>query len=84
MTTDTEDIAIVAKALAQLTAEVEKMTKTVANLVNKNLQSEALAVEQQERIDKAARELLEVSNRIEVAANALRSQESPGKSSPRP
>ena len=84
MTTDAEDIAILAKALAQLTAQVGTMTKTLASLVNKNLQSEALAVEQQERIDKAARELLEISNRIDVAATVLRSQVSPETSSPRP
>ena len=84
MTTDAEDIAILAKALAQLTAQVGTMTTTLASLVSRNMQSEALAVEQQERIDKAARELLEVSSRIEVGANALRSQVSPQTSSPRP
>jgi len=74
MTAEEGEIAILAKALAELTAQVATMTKTVASLVNKNIQSEALAVEQQERIDSAAQQLLEVSNRIELAANALRRQ----------
>ena len=74
MATDKEDIAILAKALAELTAQVATITKTVAALASKNIQSEALAVGQQERIDNAAQELLEVSNRIESAANALRRQ----------
>ena len=74
MTAEEGEIAILAKALAELTAQVATMTKTVASLVNKNIQSEALAVEQQERIDHAAQALLEVSNRIEGAANALRRQ----------
>ena len=74
MTAEEGEIAILAKALVELTAQVATMTKTVASLVNKNIQSEALAVEQQERIDSAAQQLLEVSNRIELAANALRRQ----------
>jgi peptidoglycan hydrolase CwlO-like protein len=60
-----QDTAAIAAQLADLTRAVERMT----------MQLEAVrkrADTQQERIDLAARELAEVSARLQAAANALR------------
>ena len=77
MTAD-EDIASVAGQLADLTRTVEEMNglkalreRADSQQVRANSQQERAEV-QQERIDLAARELAEVSDRLQAAANALR------------
>ena len=74
-----EDIASVAGQLADLTRTVNEMNsqlkalseRTDAQQVRVNSQQDRTDV-QQERIDLAARELAEVSDRLQAAANALR------------
>jgi molecular chaperone GrpE (heat shock protein) len=74
-----QDIASVAGQLADLTRTVEAMNGQLAGLreradsqqVRANSQQERTDV-QQERIDLAAKELTEVSDRLQAAANALR------------
>jgi peptidoglycan hydrolase CwlO-like protein len=60
-----EDIAAVAGQLADLTRAVEQMANQLGAVRER-------ADTQQERIDLAARELAEVSTRLQAAANALR------------
>ena len=67
-----QDTEIVASQLADLTREVEKLTKELAAVRSRADTAQERADTQQERIDLAARELAEVSHRIQAAANALR------------
>jgi hypothetical protein len=60
-----EDTAVIAGQLADLTRAVEQMANQLATVRER-------ADTQQERIDLAARELAEVSSRLQAAANALR------------
>jgi peptidoglycan hydrolase CwlO-like protein len=60
-----EDIAAVAGQLADLTRAVEHMANQLGAVRER-------ADTQQERIDLAAKELAEVSTRLQAAANALR------------
>lgn len=60
-----EDTAVIAGQLADLTRAVEHMANHLDAVRER-------ADTQQERIDLAARELAEVSNRLQAAANALR------------
>jgi DNA repair ATPase RecN len=60
-----EDTAAIAAQLADLTRAVERMTMQLDAVRER-------ADTQQERIDLAARELAEVSTRLQAAANALR------------
>ena len=74
-----EDTAIIASQLAELTKTVESMAAQLKALGERadnerqraDKQQERSEV-QQERIDLAARELAEVSDRLQAAANALR------------
>lgn len=74
-----EDTAIIAGQLADLTRTVEQMASQLKLLRERadteqeraNKQQERTEI-QQERIDLAARELAEVSARLQAAANALR------------
>jgi chromosome segregation ATPase len=74
-----EDTAIIASQLADLTRTVEQMASQLQTLRERadseqqraDKQQERSEV-QQERIDLAARELAEVSDRLQAAANALR------------
>jgi hypothetical protein len=74
-----EDTAIIAGQLAELTRTVENMAGQLKALRERadneqeraDKQQERSEV-QQERIDLAARELAEVSDRLQAAANALR------------
>jgi molecular chaperone GrpE (heat shock protein) len=74
-----EDTAIIAGQLAELTRMVEGMADQLQSLRDRadseqqraDKQQERSEV-QQERIDLAARELAEVSDRLQAAANALR------------
>jgi uncharacterized protein YoxC len=74
-----EDIASVAGQLAALTRTVQEMEGQLTALLERadseqiraNSQQERAEV-QQERIDLAARELAEISERLQAAANALR------------
>jgi len=77
--TTEEDIAAVAGQLAELTHEVEEMAAQLKALRDRaDNQERAVGIQreqaevQQERIDLAARELAEVSARIQAAADALR------------
>jgi hypothetical protein len=70
--TDREDIAAVAGQLADLTQTVEKMGGQVKEMRESAASQQARSDVQQERIDLAARELAEVSERLQAAANALR------------
>jgi DNA repair ATPase RecN len=60
-----QDTAAIAAQLADLTRAVERMTMQLDAVRER-------ADTQQERIDLAARELAEVSTRLQAAANALR------------
>ena len=74
-----EDTAIIAGQLAELTRTVESMAAQLQSLRDRadseqeraDKQQERSEV-QQERIDLAARELAEVSDRLQAAASALR------------
>jgi molecular chaperone GrpE (heat shock protein) len=69
-----EDIATVAGQLAALTQSVEEMAGQL-NEVRERSESERERMDiQQERIDLAARELTDVSGRLQAAANASESQ----------
>jgi peptidoglycan hydrolase CwlO-like protein len=70
--TDQEDIASVAGQLADLTHTVEAMEKRLDAVRERADNQQERANTQQERIDLAARELAEVSERLQAAANALR------------
>jgi hypothetical protein len=63
--TEQQDTAMIAGQLADLTQAVEKMASQLVAMRER-------ADTQQERIDLAARELAEVSTRLQAAANALR------------
>jgi molecular chaperone GrpE (heat shock protein) len=67
-----EDIASVAGQLADLTRAVEQMAGQLKALGERADTQQERADTQQERIDLAARELTEVSDRLQAAANALR------------
>ena len=74
-----DDIAKVAEHLADLTRTVDAMAKQLQTLIDRadNAQVRADSQQsrtevQQERIDLAARELADVSERLQAAANALR------------
>jgi SMC interacting uncharacterized protein involved in chromosome segregation len=77
--TTREDIATVAGQLADLTQTVEKMQRQLVGVVeransqqDKADRQQARADVQQERIDLAAKELADVSVRLQAAADALR------------
>ncbi len=72
--TEDEDTALIAVQLAELTHTVEEMAKEFRTLLERTSTQQARADVQQERIDLAARELAEVSERIQAAANALRNE----------
>jgi len=65
MTKQEDDTAAIAAQLADLTRAVEEMAKQLSTMRDR-------ADTQQERIDLAAKELTEVSDRLQAAANALR------------
>ncbi len=67
-----DDTAIVAAQLADLTRAVEQMAEQLRALRTRADNAQERADTQQERIDLAARELTEVSDRLQAAANALR------------
>jgi uncharacterized membrane protein len=74
-----EDIALVAGQLANLTRTVAEMETRIRTLYERAENQQARADQQrerteiqQERIDLAARELAEVSARLQAAADALR------------
>jgi hypothetical protein len=70
--TDGQDIAVVARQLADLTRTVEKMGAQLKEIRESAATERERSDVQQERIDLAARELAEVSERLQAAANALR------------
>ena len=70
--TEKENIAIIAAQLAELTHTVEEMEKRLQGVLERAASQQMRADVQQERIDMAARELTEVSDRLQAAANALR------------
>ena len=70
--TTRDDIANVAGQLADLTRTVEEMATQLGALRAGAEQQQERADTQQERIDLAAKELAEVSERLQAAANALR------------
>ena len=70
--TEDADIALIAGQLADLTHVVEDMAEQLQRLLKEAAGQRTRADVQQERIDLAARELTEVSDRLQAAANALR------------
>lgn len=67
-----EDIAAVAGQLAVLTDTVEKMAIQLGEVRERaDIERERSDI-QQERVELAARELADVSDRLQAAANALR------------
>jgi len=71
MTTE-EDIATVARQLADLTQMVEAMASQMNELLGRADDQRLRTDTQQERIELAARELTDVSDRLQAAADALR------------
>jgi len=71
MTAD-EDTALIAGQLADLTRNVGEMANQLKTLRERADSQQERTEVQQERIDLAARELAEVSDRLQAAANALR------------
>jgi hypothetical protein len=69
---DSEDVSSVARQLAELTRTVEEMQSQLDKFRLGAETQQERADTQQERIDLAARELAEVSNRLQAAARALR------------
>ena len=67
-----EERALIAGPLADLTRAVENMADQLKTLGERADSQQERAETQQERIDLAARELAEVSSRLQAAANALR------------
>jgi len=67
-----EERALIAAQLADLTRAVEQMADQVKGIRENADTAQERANTQQERIDLAARELAEVSSRLQAAANALR------------
>jgi len=67
-----EDTEIVASQLADLTRAVEKLTADLEAVRARADDAAERADTQQDRIDLAARELAEVSQRLQAAADALR------------
>ena len=67
-----EDTALIASQLADLTATVEELADQLKGFRERADDAQERADTQQERIDLAARELTEVSDRLQAAANALR------------
>jgi hypothetical protein len=72
MTRQEDDTEIIAGQLAGLTHSVEDMALQLKALRDRADNQHQRADIQQERIDLAARELAEVSARLQAAANALR------------
>ena len=70
--TEEADITLIAGQLADLTHLVDEMAKQLQGVLERAASQETRADTQQERIDLAARELVEVSDRLQAAANALR------------
>ena len=70
--TEGADIELIAAQMAELTHVVEDMGKQLHRLVDASVTAQTRADVQQERIEIAARELAEVSDRLQAAANALR------------
>jgi predicted nucleic acid-binding Zn-ribbon protein len=66
------DIASVAGQLAGLTRTVEEMADQLHALQKSAVTQQERSNAQQDRIDHAARELAEVSARLQAAAHALR------------
>jgi chromosome segregation ATPase len=66
------DSALIAAQLAVLTSQVAELSRQLETLLERSDDADARADTQQERIDLAARELGEVSARLQAAANALR------------
>lgn len=67
-----EDTVLIASQLADLTARVEDLAQQLKGFRKRADDAQERADTQQERIDLAARELTEVSDRLQAAANALR------------
>lgn len=70
--TEEDDTALIAGQLADLTKVVEEMARQLQGVLQRAATQQVRADTQQERIDLAARELAEVSERLQAAANALR------------
>ena len=70
--TTREDIASVAAQLAGLTKTVERMADQLTSLRQGAASQQERSDTQEDRINIAARELAEVSERLQAAANALR------------
>jgi peptidoglycan hydrolase CwlO-like protein len=67
-----EDIALVAGQLANLTRTVQQMQQQLTEVRERADNQQERTDVQQERIELAARELNDVSERLQAAANALR------------
>jgi hypothetical protein len=70
--TEEDDTVLIAGQLADLTHVVEEMSRQLRGLLERAASQQLRADVQQERIDIAARELAEVSHRLQAAADALR------------
>ena len=70
--TDREDLASIAAQMAKLTETVEEMGNQLTEFRESAASQRERSDTQQERIDLAARDLAEVSSRLQAAADALR------------
>jgi hypothetical protein len=69
---DSEDVSSVSRQLADITRTVQKMESQLNTFRLGAETQQERADAQQDRIDLAARELAEVSERLQAAARALR------------
>lgn len=67
-----ENVALVAGQLADLTRTVQQMQEQLTEFRERADSQQERSDVQQERIELAARELADVSERLQAAANALR------------
>jgi flagellar hook-basal body complex protein FliE len=67
-----QDTALIASQLADLTQTVEELAKQLKGVRERADDAQARADTQHERTDLAARELTQVSDRLQAAAQALR------------
>ena len=70
--TTREDIASVAAQLAELTRTVDGLAQDLTAMADRADNQQEVVNRQQARIDLAARELTDVSDRLQAAADALR------------
>jgi len=70
--TSEDDVATLAGQLADLTRVVEDLARQITAIRDRAVNQQEATDAQQDRIELAARELADVSSRLQAAADALR------------